>query len=479
MELLEDFDGFGAEAGDGGVVEPGGNAAVFVVFLAFDFRVLASEVAIVTGFGDDEIEGVVVDGVAIAVEVGNNFLRGRVGAAGDFAEGFSFDIDGVERFSEGFDVLLSLLEDGPAIIIDDAPIAAKGSEAEVGVVGAEVEAVFGPAGEHAVGFGGDAGDEIIEHDTDVGLIAAEANGLLVSGVAGGIQPGDESLPGGFFVAAGAVDLTGEEEAGDGLGHAGGVDLMGANHVVFDGVTMLDNFCMGTAGHETDELLLDFEREGSGDAVGVDFVGEEGFWFEEDMVGIALSEADDFVFDGGAIAGAAVCLDLAGEHGGAMEVGTDDVVATGCGVGDATLSGGLGGEGFRGEYFGREEGKCFGWVITGLGIEAIPIEGFLGEAGGGAGFEATEFEAEALQGGADSGGGSFTDATARGLGVSGVHEGAHEGAGGEDDALAGDRDGSRAGVFGRGVGGIDGPGPGVTAKISFDDSGVGVHHAGVR
>lgn len=51
---------------------------------------------------------------------------------------------------------------------------------------------------------------------------------------------------------------------------------------------------------------------------VDFFGIPFFLFEEDGVGVFVGEADDFVFDGGAVAGADT-FDLATEHGGLVEV----------------------------------------------------------------------------------------------------------------------------------------------------------------
>ena len=118
---------------------------------------------------------------------------------------------------------------------------AEGGEALVGVVGAEGEAEFGAAGEHAVGFGGGFGDEVVDHDADVGLVAGEDEAVGALDFAGGVDSGDEALAGGFFVAGGAVDLAGEEEAVDEAGFEGCADLMGGGEVVFDGVTEAEDF----------------------------------------------------------------------------------------------------------------------------------------------------------------------------------------------------------------------------------------------
>src|SRR5207249_4977001 len=106
----------------------------------------------------------------------------------------------------------------PAGFVDEVQIAGDWGETFVGVVVAEVETVLGSAGEHAIGFGGGFGDEVVDHDADVGLVAAQAKiRETASGELRGVDSGDQTLGGGFFVAAGAVDLTGEEEALDFFG----------------------------------------------------------------------------------------------------------------------------------------------------------------------------------------------------------------------------------------------------------------------
>ena len=59
---------------------------------------------------------------------------------------------------------------------------------------------------------------------------------------------------------------------------------------------------------------------------------EAFGFEEDLVRVFVGEADDFVFDGGAVAWASGG-DLAGVHGGAVQVLADEFMNAGVGVGD--------------------------------------------------------------------------------------------------------------------------------------------------
>lgn len=111
---------------------------------------------------------------------------------------------------------------------------------------------------------------------------------------------------------------------DVAGHPCGEDLVGADHVVFDGVTMAEDLGVLAAWHGADDGVLDIAGEAGGDAVAVDPVVVVGFWFQEDAMRFSLGEADDFVFDAWAVAWACG-FDLACEHGRAVEVGANEVV----------------------------------------------------------------------------------------------------------------------------------------------------------
>ena len=155
---------------------------------------------------------------------------------------------------------------------------------------------------------------------------------------------------------------------------------------------------------------------------------------------------DLVFDGGTVAGAAVGGDLPVVHGCPVEVGLDFVVDFAAGVREPTGALGQKGESGGGRKFGAScSGKRLvgqraerqGRGVTELLGEVGEVDGFGGEPGGGAGFEAAEVEAQRAKIVADVDGGVFTDASAVGLLRAGVHEAAHEGAGGEDDGVGGE------------------------------------------
>ena len=71
--------------------------------------------------------------------------------------------------------------------------------------------MLGAAREHAIGFRGGFGHEIVDENADVGLVAAEDQiREAASGEPRRVDAGDQSLCGGFLVSTRSVDLSCEE-----------------------------------------------------------------------------------------------------------------------------------------------------------------------------------------------------------------------------------------------------------------------------
>ena len=179
---------------------------------------------------------------------------------------------------------------------DGAQFDANGCEPAVGVVVSEQEAVFCAGGEHAIGFIDTFGDEIVNQDSEVGLAAVKNKVRAILQFAGGIDAGDESLPGGFFVAGGAVDLSGEIESFDSASFERGVQLGGGSEVIFNRVAVAHDLSIFAAWDAADDLILNIAWEAGGDTVAIDFLCVAAFRFEKDLMGLFFGEADNFVFD---------------------------------------------------------------------------------------------------------------------------------------------------------------------------------------
>ena len=95
--------------------------------------------------------------------------------------------------------------------------------------------MLGAAGEHAVGFARALGDEVVDEDAEVGFFAFGVPGLAVLYAQGGVDTGKQTLGSRFFVAGGAVDLSGEIEVLDVAAFQGMFEVLRVEEVVFDGV----------------------------------------------------------------------------------------------------------------------------------------------------------------------------------------------------------------------------------------------------
>ena len=158
---------------------------------------------------------------------------------------------------EAGELVLRLL---PSHGIHEAEFLADRREAEVCVVVAEDQAVFGTAREHAIRLGGSLGHEVVHEHTEIGISTAEDQRRFALQFKRGICAGKEPLPCGFLVAGGSVDLSGEIQAGDRLGFESVAELGRRAVVVFDGVSGTEQFGIFESGHGSDECVLDFQRQ---------------------------------------------------------------------------------------------------------------------------------------------------------------------------------------------------------------------------
>ena len=189
----------------------------------------------------------------------------------------------------------------PARIVHQAQLAARFGQPQVGIVLAQLQPVFGAAGEHAVGLGHAAGDQVVDQHAEVGLVAPRAPAGLAARQERGVDAGQQPLRRGLFVAGGAVDLPGEEQAGDRLGLQRGLEPARVEVVVLDGIAGPQDVRVLQARDRAHQRQLDVERQAGRDAVRVELVGRQAFGLEEDLVARLVGEAVDLVLDGRAVA----------------------------------------------------------------------------------------------------------------------------------------------------------------------------------
>src|SRR5262249_48374504 len=130
------------------------------------------------------------------------------------------------------------------------------------------------------------------------------------------------------------------------------------------------------------------RQAGGDAVAVILQSIAALRFEEDLVPLLVGEADYLVLDGRAIARSAA-LNLSAVHGGAVQIGSNEVVDGVIRIGDVALQLRLG-DGIV------EEAERRGVGVAGLRLGLAEVDGPAIEAAGRAGLETGELEAALRQ-----------------------------------------------------------------------------------
>src|ERR1700722_12996033 len=249
-----------------------------------------------------------------------------------FSKHLCGQLGSVQKALHRFVALLLCLEISPGGVGNQADSAAVRGQAAVGVVDPEVEAKLGARGEHAIGFVGALGDQIIDENRGVGFGAIQNQRRVLLYLECGVDASHQSLAGSLFVAAGAVDLAGQEKVGDLFGFEGAFEFGRVDGVVFDGVTRPQHVGILEARDLLQNLKLHFHRQGCAHAVDVNLVSVQTFRFEEKLVSHLVGELDDLVLDRRAIA-RADGMNLAAVHGRTMDVFTDDALSFGCGPGD--------------------------------------------------------------------------------------------------------------------------------------------------
>src|SRR5437667_6270568 len=93
--------------------------------------------------------------------------------------------------------------------------------------------MFRPRREHPVRLEAALRDQIVDENADVRFVTAQLECRTTHGASSRVDPRDDALSGGFFVAGRAVDLSGEKEPAHALGLERARQLRRLNEVVLD------------------------------------------------------------------------------------------------------------------------------------------------------------------------------------------------------------------------------------------------------
>ncbi len=221
---------------------------------------------------------------------------------------------------------LLLLEERPALLVDQSQLTTDAGEPEICVVLSEQQPVLRAAGEHAVGLARAPRYQVVDQNSEVRLASLRHPRRALAGRLRGVDARHQPLGGGLFISCRAVDLPCEEQPGDDSRLERGLQVSRVEEVVLDRVAGPGEVGVLETADGAHELVLHVERQARGDAVRVDFVRPQSLGLHEDLVGRLVGEADDFVLDGRAVA-RTHSLDDPGEHRGPVGGGANDLVGS--------------------------------------------------------------------------------------------------------------------------------------------------------
>ena len=271
------------------------------------------------------------------------------------------------------------------------------------------------------------GDQVIHQHAQIGLVATRAPAVQPAHLACGVEAGQQALRGGFFIAGGAVDLAGEEQAVDQLGFQRGLQPARVEEVVLDRVAGAGDVRVLEAADAAHHLQLHVERQRGGDAVGVDLDDAQAFGFDEDLVAGLFRKAHHLVLDGRAVA-RADALDLAAVQRRAVQRVADDLVGLFGGVGDPAA------DLLRMFVHRTEEGHHRARRVAGLLVHHAVIQRAAVDARRRAGLQAVDLERTLAQACGQRGGRRVAHAAGGVLGRADVDLAGQEGAGGQHHGL---------------------------------------------
>ena len=304
---------------------------------------------------------------------------------------------GVQRAEKTAGSLALALHERHAPVVCQTAGVAQRRQPKVGVVLPQEQAVFAAAGHHAVGLVRALDHQVVHHHADVAHVAGQDERLAPKQRASGVDARQNPLRGGLLVAGGAVDLPGEVQPRHAPALQREAQLGGVDAVVLDGVGQAREHAALQPPHRAVHGPLHAFGQAGAHALHIPFRAGQPLRLQKELVAVLVGKAAHLVLDAGAVARAGA-LDVAADHGGEVQVFPDDAVRFLVGVGQVAHRAVAQRKGHARVRIARrgQEGKGHDGVVAGLGLHEVKVDGAHVHAGGRAGLEAPEREAQPLQ-----------------------------------------------------------------------------------
>jgi hypothetical protein len=145
----------------------------------------------------------------------------------------------MKRFSQSIDFAMNrlflCLERFEMAVGQEPDFVANLRQAQIGIILAQQQAVFGPRSKHAVRLGRTFGNQVINQDANVCLIPPENDRRQVLYLASGIDPRHQTLRPRFLITRSAINLARKKKVLANLGLERRIQLGWECEIIFNGV----------------------------------------------------------------------------------------------------------------------------------------------------------------------------------------------------------------------------------------------------
>ena len=193
----------------------------------------------------------------------------------------------------------------------------------IGIIGPQHQTILRTRGKHAVGFARPLRDQIIDHHTDISIRTIQHKlAFATINHQRRINPGNQPLPGGFFVTSCSIDLPGKKQASNFFGFQRMAQLTRIDKIIFNRIARTEYFHLFQTGDRCQQCQLNILGQGGRNTIGIDGMIVQPFRFEENLMFGFIGKPNHLILDRRAIARTAA-INLPAIHRCAMQIIADD------------------------------------------------------------------------------------------------------------------------------------------------------------
>ena len=198
------------------------------------------------------------------------------------------------------------------------------SQAEIGIVLTQQNAILSTGSKHPIRLIHAFIDQIINQDTNIGLVTTKYERILSGKLSMRIDTGYQALCRRLLISRRTIDLTSQEETVNYAGFKRIFQILRIEIIIFNGISRFEHDAILKTGNGMQCFQLNIQRKGRRKTLQVILIVIPAFRLQEQLMRILIGKGSELVFDARTIAGATT-MDQSREEGRAVKAGAEDVM----------------------------------------------------------------------------------------------------------------------------------------------------------